>query len=187
MELSHYNEFPQNIPIIVESEIFLYPFMISPLFLSDEKAIEAASFAMENNSPVMICTQKAGGLQEGDFDSFYHTGVIGTIMRKVVLPDKRIKILFQGLTRGHIVTPIENDLLLLAQVDILKNEPYDKKQAAGLLESLRENVQTLAHVSNYFPQDLLSSINENQDPDRVIDLVASTMKLKKSSLLHFWI
>ena len=32
MQLSNFSEFPTNIPVIAEDEIFLYPFMISPLF-----------------------------------------------------------------------------------------------------------------------------------------------------------
>jgi len=36
MKLSNYGEFPANLPVIAEDELFLYPFMISPLFLSDE-------------------------------------------------------------------------------------------------------------------------------------------------------
>ncbi|MCV6608880.1 MAG: endopeptidase La [Campylobacterales bacterium] len=179
MELSNYNEFPQNIPVITEPNMFLYPFMIAPLFLSDEKAIEAANFAIENNLPVMICATKTSSLENNDFDSFYHTGVIGTIMRKVILPNKKVKILFQGFTRGRIITPIENDLLLLAQVDLIKNKPFNEKEAMALLEDLKDRVKILASVSNYFPQDLLVSINESTEPDRVVDLIASTMRLKR--------
>ena len=39
MKLSNYGEFPADVPVIAEDELFLYPFMISPLFLSDESNI----------------------------------------------------------------------------------------------------------------------------------------------------
>ena len=60
MQLSNYGSFPASLPIIIEDEIFLYPFMIAPLFLSDEKMIKAASFAVENNSLILVCHSKNG-------------------------------------------------------------------------------------------------------------------------------
>ena len=50
MQLSDYDAFPNTLPIVVEDELFLYPFMISPIFLTDQKDIDAATDAMENNS-----------------------------------------------------------------------------------------------------------------------------------------
>ena len=50
MKLSDYSEFPADIPVIAEDELFLYPFMISPLFLSDDSNIKAATKAIEEGS-----------------------------------------------------------------------------------------------------------------------------------------
>ncbi len=181
MELTNYNDFPQDVPVIVEPEIFLYPFMISPLFLSDDKAIEAATYAIENNSLVMVATEKENKDRGNGFNSFYDVGVIGTIMRKVALPDKRIKVLFQGLTRGVIVQKDEaHESFYRAKVDVIKNQDYKEKEVVALMENLREQVKVLSSTSSYFPQDLLNSINDNSDPNRVVDLVASTIRLKKS-------
>ena len=58
MQLSNYSEFPANLPVIAEDEIFLYPFMISPLFLSDEKNIAAANKAMDENTLVIVCSTR---------------------------------------------------------------------------------------------------------------------------------
>ncbi|MDQ7084292.1 MAG: hypothetical protein Q9M36_04870 [Sulfurovum sp.] len=54
MQLSDYNPLPDSLPIVVEDELFLYPFMISPIFLSNAKDIEASSDAMKNNS-LLFC------------------------------------------------------------------------------------------------------------------------------------
>ena len=58
MKLSNYSDFPADIPVIAEDELFLYPFMISPLFLSDEENINAATKAIEDNSLVVVCSTK---------------------------------------------------------------------------------------------------------------------------------
>ena len=86
MELSNYDSFPQEIPLIVEDDIFLYPFMIAPLFLSDESNIEAVEKAIDENKLVIVTVSKPGfdGIREKD--SFYDVGVVGNIMLKVSLP-----------------------------------------------------------------------------------------------------
>ena len=102
MELSNYDSFPQEIPLIVEDDIFLYPFMIAPLFLSDENNIAAVEHAIDENKLVIVSVSKPGHEGLRDKDSFYDVGVVGNIMRKVTLPDGKIKILFQGLAKGSI-------------------------------------------------------------------------------------
>ncbi len=178
MQLSHYGDFPQKLPIIVEDEFFLYPFMISPVFLTEQQNIDAASVALENNSLVMIVPSRPQHEGERDFDDIYDAGVIGTIMRKVTLPDGRIKILFQGLEKGRIVEPLGYNPLT-ALVDTIKLQPYDELKVNATLEILREKIRTLSTTSDLFAPDLLKTIDENHEPNRIIDLVASTLKLKK--------
>lgn len=178
MQLSHYSSFPTDIPIIAEDELFLYPFMISPLFLSDEKDIKAAALAIENNSLVLVCPTKSAEEGSHDFDGIYKAGVIGSIMRKVSLPDGRTKVLFQGLARGKITKEIESDPMV-ATVDIIESSVENDLKMDAVLEIVREKVRTLSQVSSYFPPDLLRTIEENHEHERIADLICSSIKLKK--------
>jgi len=178
MKLSDYDSFPTDIPIIVEDELFLYPFMISPIFLDDEENIEAANKAMEKNSLVMICTAKSGQENHRDFEAIYDYGVIGSIMRKVSLPDGRVKILFQGMTKGKIA--IQKSVKpLIATVELFENHFEATPKSDALISVLKEKVKVLATLSNLFPPDLIKTIEENSDINRVCDLIASACKLKK--------
>ncbi len=178
MKLSDYSNFPADIPVIAEDEIFLYPFMIAPLFLSDESNIKAATKAIEEGSLVIVCPTKPSHEGERNFESLYDAGVVGSIMRKVALPDGRVKVLFQGLARAKTFGKIDENPLT-AHVDVIKSESVNALKIDAILEILREKVRKLAAVSNYFPPDLLRTIEENHDYNRIIDLICSTVKLKK--------
>ena len=106
MQLSNYDAFPATLPIVVEDELFLYPFIISPIFLTHQKDIDAADDAMENNSLLFVTSSIPGKEGSRDFEAMYKVGVVGSIMRKVHIPDGRVKILFQGLARGSILKEI---------------------------------------------------------------------------------
>ncbi len=186
MQLANYGSFPANLPIIVEDEIFLYPFMIAPLFLSDEKMIKAATFAIENNSLILVCHSKSGMEGENTFDSIYDSGVIGSVIRKIVLPDGRVKVLFQGLARGHIIERI-SDNPMLAVVDTIRTHPYNEQRVEAILANLREHVKALSTVAGYFPPDLLKTIYENHEPNRIADLISSSIKLQKNDAYALFI
>lgn len=186
MQLANYDAFPTDLPILVEDNLFLYPFMISPLFLSDEKNIAAATEAVENNSLILVCPVKPDCEGSRDKEAIYEAGVIGSIMRKVVLPDGRIKILFQGLARGSIVAFLSENPLR-AQVDLIHSLDVNGLKMEAILEILREKVRALAQVSNYFPPDLLHTIEENDEYNRIADLVCSAIKMKRETAYKLFV
>ena len=186
MKLSDYNAFPADLPIIVEDNLFLYPFMISPLFLSDEENIRAATDSLEHNSLVLVCTAKSGMEHGRDFSSIYNAGVIGSIMRKVDLPDGRVKILFQGMQKGKIIKELSR-VPLRATVDVIHTQQAEAMKVEAMMAVLREKITTLSTLSNQFPPDLLKTIEENHDIHRICDLIASSMKLKKEQAYKLFI
>jgi len=186
MKLSNYGEFPADVPVIAEDELFLYPFMISPLFLNDEANIAAATKAIEENTLVIVCPTKPSHEGERTFDAVYNAGVIGSIMRKVSLPDGRVKVLFQGLARAKVLHKVDENPLI-AHVDVIEAQEVNSLKVDAILEVVREKVRTLASVSNYFPPDLLRTIEENHDHNRIIDLICSSVKLKKEQAYKLFI
>ncbi len=178
MQLSDYDNFPSTLPVVVEDELFLYPFMISPIFLTNQKDIDAATDAMENNSLLFVTSSKPGKEGERDYDAMYPVGVIGSIMRKVHIPDGRVKILFQGLSRGEIVEPVAGDVNK-AVIDVRKDQPYDKLRTDALMGVLRDKIKQLSQLNSNVPADLVRTIEENDEPQRIADLVSSMLKLEK--------
>jgi ATP-dependent Lon protease len=178
VQLSDYDAFPTILPVVVEDELFLYPFMISPIFLTDQKDIDAATDAMENNSLLFVTSAKEGKEGNRDFDAMYQVGVVGSIMRKVHIPDGRVKILFQGLARGQIVEAQEGEFNR-ALIDIVPLENYNKLKADALMGILRDKIKNLSALNSAFPADLVRTIEENDEPHRIADLVSSMLKLDK--------
>jgi len=178
MQLNDYDAFPTTLPIVVEDELFLYPFMISPIFLTNPKDIDAATDAMENNSLLFVTSSKEGKEGSRNFDDIYEVGVVGSIMRKVQIPDGRVKILFQGLSRAKIVAQKEGDFNR-AQIDTVAHEAYNKLKADALMGILRDKIKNLSTLNSAFPTDLVRTIEENDEPHRIADLVSSMLKLDK--------
>ena len=186
MQIYESKMFPAQLPVIVEDELFLYPFMITPLFLNDEENIEALNLALESQSPILVVPTKSQNEGARGFDAIYDAGVIGTVMRKVPLPDGRVKILFQGTSKGRIVSKV-GQKPLRAIVDVLHEKRPENTKSDALLTVLREKVRDLAALSHFFPPDLLKTIEESAEPVRICDLILSSLRLKKKTAYEFFI
>jgi ATP-dependent Lon protease len=171
MKLADYDSFPDRLPILIEESIFLYPFMIAPIFIDDEQNINAVEYSINNNKllTVAVAKNKSG-------NEFYDVAVVGNVMRKITLPDGRIKVLFQGLEKVQI-SEVVNGSPLMGIVDLIKQEPYKKTEINALLEVLRKNIDKLSKLNSKFPVDLIKTISESSDPHRIADLVSSVLQL----------
>ncbi|WP_419770352.1 MAG: endopeptidase La [Candidatus Marinarcus sp.] len=178
MELSNYDSFPQEIPLIIEDDIFLYPFMIAPLFLGEDANVKAVENAIDTNKLVIVSVSKPGHEGQREENSFYDVGVVGNIMRKVTLPDGKIKVLFQGLAKGKI-EKFDIDNPTFAYVDIIRPDAYEEEKIVSLIDVLREQVKKLSKINSKFPVDLIKTIDENNDPVRIADLISSVLRVKK--------
>ena len=185
MQLSNYEPFPNKVPVIVEDNLFLYPFMISPIFLTKSEDIEAVTFAMEKNSLIFLTTTKEGEEDLREEKNLHRIGVIGSIMRKVNIPDGRVKILFQGMARGELIDSLETIELedksfQSSMVHLLENKKFDELKITALIGVLNEKIKLLSKINNNIPADLLKTITETDDPYRIVDLVSSLLKLSKN-------
>lgn len=184
MELENIKNYPAKMPVIVEDELFLYPFMITPIFLSDMQNINAMELAIKNESMIFVAPSKIEGARS--FDDIYDCGVVGMIMRKVPLPDGRVKILFQGYAKARIIEKISSRPLQ-AMVDLIQHTNIPAQKNDALLTVLKEKVRALASISHYFSPDLLRTIEEGQDSSRICDLILNTIRIQKQKAYEFFI
>jgi ATP-dependent Lon protease len=174
MKLTDYDSFPDTLPILVEDNVFLYPFMIAPIFINDEQNISAVEYAINKNKLITVALSK--NTNDKKTKEFFNVAVVGNIMRKITLPDGRIKVLFQGLEKVEIKEIVKGSPLM-GIVDILKNAEYDQSKTPAILDVLKTNIDKLSKINSNFPIDLIKTIEESTEPIRIADLVSSVMKL----------
>ncbi|CAA6801931.1 MAG: ATP-dependent protease La (EC Type I [uncultured Sulfurovum sp.] len=191
MQLSNYESFPTQVPVVIEDNLFLYPFMISPIFLTKKEDIEAATYAMEKNSLILLITTKEGFEGSREESDLHKIGVIGSIMRKVNIPDGRVKILFQGMARGELIgtldtVNVDEVSFQSSMVHLLENKEFNQLKVSALIGVLNEKIKLFSKVNNNIPADLLKTISETDDPYRIVDLVSSLLKLSKTNAYEIY-
>ncbi len=165
MILENYEKLPAKIPVLIEKDL-IYPFMIIPIFLEKKEDIDAIQKAIDDHSLLFVSIKN-------EINTY---GTIGTIIRKVALPEGKVKILFQGLTRGKILEILDKNPTI-ALVDKIEPQKEQRKEINALLETLKEHITTLSEINPFFPKDFIKIIDSNSDPDRIVDIIASALKL----------
>jgi len=166
LKLEHYEDFPTELFVLKQKNL-IYPFMIVPIFLKKDEDIKGIKEAHKNGKLIFITTD----IKQNQF------GTIGSILREVSLPDGRIKILFQGISKGKISEIKQNNLAMIELIKPVKNN--NKLEINALIDTLRDYTIELTQINPIFPRDLIKVIDENNEPNRIIDLVVSTIKLPK--------
>src|SRR5215218_10657207 len=95
-------QIPSELPVLPLRDIVIYPFMIVPLFVSRDRSIKAVDEALSQNRMIMLVSQKDVDKEEPTQEDLYKVGTVAVIMRMLKLPDGRIRILIQGLSRAHV-------------------------------------------------------------------------------------
>ncbi|PAF44096.1 endopeptidase La [Helicobacter sp. 11S02629-2] len=165
----------EKLPLIIEHEMFIFPFMITPIFVIDKSGIKGLKDTETDGLCFVVCGKNNPKAEELPF---YDVGVIGRIMRKSILQDGRIKLLFQGLSRGKFLGFSDASK---EKVDVqgMSYKPYDPTRIHAMSNILFEKVNALAHISQVISPDLLRNIEESEDVNKAIDLICAAIRPKK--------
>lgn len=167
MKLENYDTFPAELAVL-ERENIIYPFMIVPIFLTKEEDIQVVKEANSDGKLLFITTKAKND----------EVGTIGSILREVELPDGKLKILFQGIAKGKI-QKITNKKPLKAIIKLTKTPEYNKVEVDALLDTLKNHTLEFSKLNPVFPHDLIKVIDENNDINRIVDLITSSLKIDK--------
>src|SRR6266576_1964000 len=112
-------QIPSELPVLPLRDIVIYPFMIVPLFVSREKSIRAVDKALGEDRMILLTCQKDLDKEEPQQEDLYNVGTVAVIMRMLKLPDGRIRILAQGISRARIESVNATGEYLQAKLQVM--------------------------------------------------------------------
>src|SRR5881397_4241936 len=112
-------QIPNELPVLPLRDIVIYPFMIVPLFVSREKSIRAVDEALGEHRMILLDCQKDLDKEDPTQDDLYSVGTVAVIMRMLKLPDGRIRILVQGVSRAKVESVDSSSDFLRARLSVM--------------------------------------------------------------------
>ncbi|NHZ46050.1 endopeptidase La [Nitratidesulfovibrio liaohensis] len=173
---------PDELPVLPVRDVVVFNYMILPLFVGREKSVQAVDAALNGSRYLMICTQRDESVDDPAPEDLHPTGTVVMIMRMLKMPDNRLKVLVQGISRARVESFGVGDGYLTARVETLPEPelgPPTVEQEA-MMRAAREQSEKILSLRGIATSDIMAVLNSVDDPGRLADLIAANLRMKVS-------
>lgn len=185
--------FPEQVIIIPIMNSPIFPGMIAPIILSQEKYTPELDNNIAKTGYLALNLVKFNNLKADDEeelyddeeeieanidpDDIYKVGVLCKVVKKLKLPDGSVNILVHGMKR-YRTTSIEgkNDLLF-ANVEVFEDILETDEELDAYTRSIINQVKKLSEINPYFNEEMKLAMLNSPNPGALADLVAFALSL----------
>ncbi|MCX5922912.1 MAG: endopeptidase La [Candidatus Dependentiae bacterium] len=171
---------PEILPVIPTMDVVVFPHMIVPLLVMDEKIIAGVNRSLQESKMVLLLAAKNNNLDNhgaiGTQD-LYQTGTIASIMRLIKIPDGGIKILVQGISRANVKEVIAEENMLSAMVERIEFQPSDATELLAQVKHIKLLTEKMVSSGHSFSPDFHIILSKMQDAEKIADFILSHLNL----------
>jgi len=171
---------PDVLPVLPLKDTVVFPYIILPLSVGRDKSVLAVDRALAESRVIMLVAQRDPALDNPGEDELYSLGTAAVIMRMLKLPDGRIRILVQGLSRARVHHLSQTEPYLQAKIEPIEEPrlPPGTLEVEALLRSVKESLDRAVGLGKGISPEVMVIAANLEDPGRLADLAASNLDLK---------
>jgi len=171
---------PDVLPLLPVRDVVVYPYMILPLFVGREISINAVDYALSKDRMIFLATQRDVGDEEPAPEGIYQIGTVAMIMRMLKLPDGRVKILVQGLTKARVTEYLAEKPFYSVRIERVVEPAAQENslEAEALMRTVKEELGKIVALGKAVSPEVMVIVENMQEPGSLADLVASNIGLK---------
>ena len=188
-------DFPKNSVIIPIINSPIFPGMIAPIILTEEKFSSELDKKIFRSGYVSLNLVKANELaagfdedeEEEDEDEdeiaeieegdIYKVGVICKVLKKLKLPDGSVNLLVHGMKRYRASNIKNKDGILTAEVEVFDDIIETDEELDAYTRSIINQVKKLSEINPYFNEEMKLAMLNSPSPGSLADLVAFALSL----------
>ena len=178
IEINKNQEIPDILPVLLMQDTVIFPNVIFPLSISDEKTIKMVNDALDGNRLLGSFAQKPSENDEPeDQRDFFKVGTVVGILKMFRVPDGSIRLLVQGLTRIKIEEITQEEPYRIARVSKIKPDRRRGKKIEALSRILMDDFKAVIDHAPYLTDDIKTALLNIKDAEILADLIASNLNL----------
>ena len=167
-----------ELPVLPLRDVVVYPHMVIPLFVGRQKSIQALEEAMLRDKQILLVAQRSASEDEPRMSDLFDCGTVATILQMLKLPDGTVKVLVEGEYRARIDTLYEEQEHYAASLHQLNEDEVASAEADIYKRTVLDQFEKFIQVNKKIPNEVLTSLNNIDDPSRLSDTIAAHMSLK---------
>lgn len=171
----------ETLPIIPTVDVVVFPHMIVPLLVLDERIIAGINQSLNGSKRVfLLATKKKIEDYQGAIgtDDLYEVGTVCSIMRMIKVPEGGVKILVQGITKARVKSIDAEDQILAAIIqEMPMTEDEDQNEVTQHIKLIKEQAEKISSSSHSFSPDFHIILSKMHDPNKIADFILSHLNL----------
>jgi len=170
------DKLPEILPILPMIDAVLFPKMVLPLMVIQERSIQLVDEAMSQNRIIGLVVAKEP-IKEGTYTKkdLHEVGTIALILKMAKTEDNRLQLLTQGMERFRVKDFIKGKPYPRARVEYIKDEDKKDKEITALMSNIISQFTRVADLSPGLPPEIVTMAKSIQEPGILADMVASTI------------
>ena len=185
--------FPEEVVIIPIMNSPIFPGMIAPIILSEEKFTpELDDYLMKTGFVALNLVKSDLKDEHGEFvpeeeidlekreirtRDLYKVGVLCKVVKKLKLPDGSVNVLVHGVKRYRASSYIEEKPLIRADFDVFDDILETDEELDAYTRSVINQVKKLSEINPYFNEEMKLAMLNSPSPGALADLVAFAISL----------
>ncbi|MBW2576299.1 MAG: LON peptidase substrate-binding domain-containing protein, partial [Deltaproteobacteria bacterium] len=170
------DKLPEILPILPMIDAVLFPKMVLPLMVIQERSVQLVDEAMSHNRIIGLVVAKKP-IKEGTYTKkdMHKVGTSALILKMAKTEDNKLQLLTQGMERFRVKDFIKGKPYPQALVEYIKDEDKKDKEITALMSNMISQFTRVAELSPGLPQEIVLMAKSIQEPGILADMVASTI------------
>ncbi|MBN1149208.1 MAG: endopeptidase La [Anaerolineales bacterium] len=162
-------------PVLPLRDLVVFPHMVSPVFLSQELALQAVEEAQLNNQTVIALTQRDPDIDDPGPGDFYTIGVEIAVGRLLSMPDNSSSALVQGRHRVELVEFVQEEPFLIARARPVYEGAAIDRQTDATMRTALEMFQKCVQLNRSLPEEAYLYALNIDDPGWLADMIVTAI------------
>ncbi|MBN2346502.1 MAG: LON peptidase substrate-binding domain-containing protein, partial [Candidatus Aminicenantes bacterium] len=157
---------PNRLPVLVLRDIVVFPYMIVPLYVGRPKSKKAVDAALSSDRLILLLTQKDMNLEDPGQDQLYQSGTVALIVRMLKLPDGRMRVLVQGISRVRVRSLADDGKVMQAEaIPVEDEEPAELTlENKALIKNARQKFEQASRLGKQISNEILIIAENIEEP-----------------------
>lgn len=170
-------ELPEELPILPIREAVLYPRMLLPLMVTQERMIKLIDAALLSNKMIGIVAIKHKEVEEVKPEHLFPIGCAAHILKMIKMPDNSLRLLIQGTSRIALGEFTQREPYIRAKVTPLKDQGEKTTDIEAVMVGVKGIFQKVVELAPNLPAELGIMAMNLEEPGALADLIASILNI----------
>jgi len=171
---------PETLPVLVLRDIVVFPYMIVPLYVGRAKSKRAVDQSLNSDRMILLLTQKDPNVEDPANNDLYMSGTVALIVRMLKLPDGRMRVLVQGISRVKVTLLKDDEKMIVAKVKVIEDREPKRISIKdkALIKNVREKFEQTGRLGKQIPNEIFLIVENIDEPGKLADIIAANLDLK---------